>query len=469
MSGSLVPCLLRRGLMRSILLATLLLPAALLQAQAPGKPLTRMLFVFDASNSMNAFWGQQPKINTARDLLLRSLNELQGRTDVEIALRLYGHQTPIEPGKQDCNDTRLEVPFGGDAVPAIRRVLEGVRCVGTTPIARSLEKAGGDFPEGGNVRNIIILITDGIEACDEDPCAVSRALQARGIVLKPFVIGVGIEEGQQYSLRCVGNYFDASSPELFAHVLNVVVAQALNTTTCQVDLLTTAGKPLETDVAMTFFDQRTGQVMHQFEHTLNERGLPDTLTIDPLPTYRLVVHTIPPVVQKDIKLTPGLHTVIKVPAGQGQLALKLGSGMADPYGVQCLVRKAGEAGTLHVQRVNTTDRYLVGTYDVEVLTLPRMLVPDVRIEQGATNTVQIPQEGVLNVQAGAPGHGALFVVRGSDREWVADLGPHAAQEQFRLLPGSYEVVYRSTNARRTEYSIVKPVTVESGRSVTLTF
>ena len=35
--------------------------------------------------------------------------ELQGRTDIELALRLYGHQTPIEPGKQDCNDTRLEL------------------------------------------------------------------------------------------------------------------------------------------------------------------------------------------------------------------------------------------------------------------------------------------------------------------------------------------------------------------------
>lgn len=247
------------------------------------------------------------------------------------------------------------------------------------------------------------------------------------------------------------------------------MAQALNTTTCQVDLLNTAGKPLETDVAMTFTDQRTAQVLHQFEHTLNEHGLPDTLTLDPVPTYRLVVHTIPQVVLEDIKLTPGAHTVIKVPAGQGQLELKLGSGMADPYGVQCLVRKAGEATTLHVQRVNSTDRYLVGSYDVEVLTLPRMLVPDVRIEQSATSTVHVPQEGVLNVQAGTPGHGALFVVRGSAREWVADLTPRSAQEQFRLLPGSYEVVYRSTNARRTEYSIVKPVTVESGRSVTLTF
>ncbi|MBK7087144.1 MAG: hypothetical protein IPH53_21865 [Flavobacteriales bacterium] len=70
-----------------------------LLAQTPKKPLTRMLFVFDASNSMNAFWGNRPKINTARELLLESLSELDGRTDLELALRLYGHQTPDRTGQ----------------------------------------------------------------------------------------------------------------------------------------------------------------------------------------------------------------------------------------------------------------------------------------------------------------------------------------------------------------------------------
>jgi hypothetical protein len=35
------------------------------------------------------------------------------------------------------------------------------------------------------------------------------------------------------------------------------------------------------------------------------------------------------------------------------------------------------------------------------------------------------------------------------------------------LPGTYQVIYRSRNARRTELSIKKDVTIESGRSVTL--
>jgi Mg-chelatase subunit ChlD len=35
--------------------------------------LTRILFVMDASNSMNAFWGNEPKIDAARKVLLESL------------------------------------------------------------------------------------------------------------------------------------------------------------------------------------------------------------------------------------------------------------------------------------------------------------------------------------------------------------------------------------------------------------
>src|SRR5690606_5985063 len=72
-------------------------------SQDKQEPLTRMLFVFDASNSMNAFWGDRPKIETARELLLASLKELEGKPNLELALRLYGHQTPIKPGEQDCD------------------------------------------------------------------------------------------------------------------------------------------------------------------------------------------------------------------------------------------------------------------------------------------------------------------------------------------------------------------------------
>ena len=103
-----------------ILFLLALLPAS---SKAQDPPLTRMLFVMDASNSMNAYWDNRPKINTARDILLKALDELDGQDNLEIGLRLYGHQTPIRPGQQDCDDTRLEVPFSDDGPTKIRHAL----------------------------------------------------------------------------------------------------------------------------------------------------------------------------------------------------------------------------------------------------------------------------------------------------------------------------------------------------------
>ncbi|MBK9638483.1 MAG: hypothetical protein IPO63_11975 [Bacteroidetes bacterium] len=63
--------------------------------------------------------------------------------------------------------------------------MEEISPSGTTPIARSLEECGGDFPKS-QARNIIILITDGIEECNGDPCAVSASsnnLNASEIIL----------------------------------------------------------------------------------------------------------------------------------------------------------------------------------------------------------------------------------------------------------------------------------------------
>ena len=472
-----------RSLATSFLYAALALAALLVmrplatQAQdaAQQPPLTRMLFVFDASNSMNAFWGNQPKINTARELLLKSLKQLEGQPDLELALRLYGHQTRIEPGKQDCDDTKLEVPFAPGNVPAITQKMMATRCLGTTPIARSLEKAAKDFPEVANgkgqrrVRNVIILITDGIEACDEDPCVVSRALQAKGITLKPFVIGVGLTENDRYSLQCVGNYFDASTPELFEHVLQVVVTQALNSTTAQISLMTTDGKPTETDVPVTLYDQKTGQVRYHLEHTLNDRNIPDTLSIDPIFTYRVVAHTVPPSIRENVTVKPGIHNVIGLDAGMGTLLLKMGIGPPDAQQIACIVRRKGEMNTLLAQEIGTQQRYRVGTYDLEVLTLPRLTIPDVKVDQGRTTEIVVPRTGVLNVQPSVPGPGAIFHKNGDALEWVADLDPSAIRNQFRLLPGSYQVIYRSSSAHRTELSLIKDVTIESGRSATINF
>src|SRR5690606_41747816 len=93
-----------RGMPLSICLAFLLLPATAFPQQGKKETeLTRILSVMDASNTMNAFWGNEPPINAARRGLLEALAPLDQTQNVDLAQRLYGHQMRLEPGQQPCD------------------------------------------------------------------------------------------------------------------------------------------------------------------------------------------------------------------------------------------------------------------------------------------------------------------------------------------------------------------------------
>lgn len=450
-----------------ILLLSLFIYGALFaQYTTPPKyapPNTRILFIFDASQSMMAFWESDRKIHIARKTLISIIDSLETHDNVQMALRLYGHQKPVPP--QDCSDTRLEVPFGKNNAARIRQELRFVNPKGTTPIAHSLEQGAKDFPDDCyNCRNIIILITDGIEACDGDPCEVSHELQKKGIVLKPFVIGIGIDEGFRKTFECIGHYYNAADEERFAEVMEVVISQALNSTTAQVNLLDINGNPTESNVNMTFYDYYSDKIMYNYIHTMNNRGVPDTLVLDHLVTYKMRVHTIPPVDVDSFKVYVGKHTVIAADCPQGSLEVKVG-GSNQYRGLQYMVRKSGKMKTLNVQEINKKEDYLVGKYDLELPILPRMYINNVKIDQSTVTTITIPRPGILNLIKAAPGFGSIYVRRGKKKEeWVCNLDPNVKNETFILQPGKYRVVFRAQNAKQILFTINRNFEIKSGSS-----
>lgn len=422
--------------------------------------LTRILFVFDASQSMYSRWESDTRINIAKRMLSQMLDSLKNVDNLEIALRVYGHQKPVPP--QDCSDTRLEVPFHKNNIDEIKSVIQKLEPKGTTPIARSLEAAALDFPKSTPSRNIIILITDGVEACDGDPCAVSIALQKQGIILKPFVIGIGLDADFKKTFECVGQYFDASSEKQFKDVMGIVISQALNNTTLQVNLLDINENPTETDVPITFYDKKSGKILYNFVHTLNNKGNPDTLILDPLITYRMVAHTIPPVSIDSIKLTPGKHTIVGVDAAQGFLTVK--ANMQYFKDIKYLIRQKNKPTILHVAGLNDISKLLIGNYDLEILSLPRLYINDVNIRPNHTTTVQIPNPGMVTLMFDAPGIGSILLEKENQLEWVVNLD-ESTRQTFILLPGNYRVIWRSKNIKKTVYSIEKKFTIKSDTSI----
>lgn len=432
----------------------------------PKKPqdITRILFVFDGSQSMYASWQSGTKIKIAQELMNQMLDSLDAIPvkNFEIALRVYGHQSPVPP--QDCNDTRLEVPFGKNNIPRIKAKLNSIRPKGTTPIARSLERAAGDFPTKDKARNIIILITDGVEACNEDPCAVSRALQKKGIILKPFVIGVGLDESFKASFKCVGQYFDASNEKAFQKILGLVISQALNNTTAQVNLIDADGLATETNVNMTFYNRVSGKPMYNFVHTINNYGNPDTLILDPLVVYDLVVHTVPPIRKDSIQIVPGSHTIIGLDAGRGSLQLKAFGVTHNRFPVKCIVRKHNSMNTLNVQEFNTSQNYLNGLYDLEILCLPRMIEKGVKIEQSTVTSIQLPPAGIVNFNSNSPGYGSVYHVVENEMVWIFDLDDSRTQQSLNLQQGNYKVVWRPKSSKSVLYTIEKDFSIKSGDS-----
>ena len=78
--------------------------------------------------------------------------------------------------------------------------------------------------------NVLLLITDGLESCNADPCAASVALQRKHVFLKPFVIGIGAERDFGKQLECLGQYYNAAEVKTFRTVMNDVIAKTLSRT-----------------------------------------------------------------------------------------------------------------------------------------------------------------------------------------------------------------------------------------------
>lgn len=431
------------------------------QTLSAQKQNVRILFVFDASQSMLGRWQSATKMQIAVRLLNELVDSLKKEPHVDLALRVFGHQKNYPP--QDCDDSKLEIPFAKNNHERIKNFLSTIQPRGTTPIALSLEATANDFPRGGNTRNIIILITDGKEECGGDPCAVSAALQKNGVILKPFIIGIGLGDEIKTSLKCVGTYYDANTEESFRDVLKIVITQALYPTTAQVNLLDTYKKPTETNVPMTFYESRTGRMIYHFVHTMNHAGNPDTLFLDNFITYRLRVHTIPPVEKDDITITSGIHNVIAVDAPQGSLYVKING--RNQYGtVKCIVRKAGNTATLHVQDIGSSVKYLTGQYDLEILTLPRIHQKNIKISQSTTTSIEIEEAGIVNFQYGNVGYGSVFQIQKNDIEFVTDLNENTYNQSLVLQPGQYKVIFRYRLAKETILTKDRNFTVRPGES-----
>ena len=424
-------------------------------------PVTRILFVMDASRSMTGKWQGESKYSIARTILSQILDSLKTIDNVEVALRVYGHTKNFPP--QNCNDTRLEVPFSKGNIDQIKFRLKQLSPKGTSPIASSLLKSKDDFSTCSNCRNIVVLITDGIEECGGDICEVSATLQKQGIILKPFIIGIGHDTHEAYD--CAGEYYNAADKQQFTKALNIIITKVLSQTSMQVNLLDQYNRPTETNVNMTFINKNSGKIAYNFVHTLNSKGLPDTLNIDHLTQYKLVINTIPQRVIDPVLLVEGKHTMVSTSCAQGSLLVKLqGISKAD-FNPAVLIKSIKNNEVLNVQYLNNDVKYLSGKYDIDILTLPVIHLKAIDIEPDNQTKIEIENPGIATVQKSIKGYGSIYLLEGDKQILVINIGSNSNQtESLYLQPGKYRLVFRSKFVYQSATTIEKDFEIKSEKT-----
>ncbi len=448
-----------------LVIISLLFTGALAQKKTAPK-LTRILFVFDASKSMVAKHENTTRMDGAKNLFYKFVDSLSRDKTYLFALRMYGHTVKYPPG--DCKDSKLIIPFGPNNIAAIKQKVMEAKPTGITPIEHSLTEAANDFKDN-KTTNIVILITDGIEECGGDPCAARQKLVAKGIVFKPFIIGIGLSPEQIKTFECVGTFYDYDDESVFSTISNIIQQQKLIKTTAQVNLLDNKSKPLETNVNTTFYDVNKNEYKYNYIHTLNYQNNPDTLLLDDYPLYKVIAHTIPPTESKELRLASGKHNIIAIDAPQGYLQIKRNQGAYNNNEkVKCVIRKTNEVNTLNVQPLNTTEKYITGNYDLEILTLPRIYFNQINIEQAKTKTLEIPNAGVLQIRCLEAGDGSILLQRNGRLEWVCNLSSQTLQT-FHLQPGNYVGTWRAKSLKGSIYTVEKKFTIMSDMQTVIEF
>ena len=183
-----------------------------------------LMFILDGSGSM---WGQvqgKTKIEIAKEVMTDLVQNLPDTTTA--GLTAYGHRR-----QGDCQDVEQLVSLQPLNKKILIEKIESITPKGKTPIATSLMRVADTF-KGREGHNTIILVTDGIESCDADPCQVARDLAASGVVAKIHVVGFDLTGEAMDQLKCITEPSDgllvaANSAEELQSALNEVVKAAL--------------------------------------------------------------------------------------------------------------------------------------------------------------------------------------------------------------------------------------------------
>lgn len=179
-------------------------------------------FIVDVSGSMaEPLATGEIRMDAAKRVLNDVFASIPNRKGINVGLRIYGFEGDNSDATKDlsCKSSKLVVPMKGVNRDSLAQQVSELQPTGWTPIALSLQQAQKDFPAASkNVTNAVVLITDGVETCDGDPCSVAGSLQSGSKHIATNVVGLALTDEQQQTISCIaergkGQLFGAGSGE----------------------------------------------------------------------------------------------------------------------------------------------------------------------------------------------------------------------------------------------------------------
>lgn len=426
---------------------------SLMAAQSVAAEKTRVLIILDCSHSMWDRWQSDAKIKITQQVLLKFLDSVANQNEIEVALRVFGHLNKNSYG------TRLEVPFEKDNNYKIQSKIKTLVPNGACTAASALSNSLNDFPVSGASRNIILIITDGMDDCDGNICDVARQVQMSGVIVQTFILGIGDKKDFQHSLDCAGKFIYVPNEEQYTETLYNIFHMSEEKAQVVISVTDETEHLVESTLPIAFYDAQTHVVKYSTIYSIDSRYTPDTLIVDPLVEYDITLFTNPPISRKGIQFKPEQVNQLNFNIEQGSLRLRT-DGKRVNYAVpqyQILVYQKGEL--VATQLMGEQPEYLSGNYDLEVLTTPPLRLTEIAVVGSSATDLTIPTPGVANInKPKAISSGAIFAFKDGILTHVCDLNPNKVNERLLLMPGQYQLVIKPQNS--IEYNTVKTIRFE---------
>ncbi|MFY0622495.1 MAG: VWA domain-containing protein, partial [Pelagimonas sp.] len=206
-------------LFRVLTLCATALPSALVAQEAPST-----ILVLDGSGSM---WGQidgKAKITIAQSVVGDLLGTLPD--DINLGLTVYGHRE-----KGNCRDIETIVAPAPGTHATIASAVAGIKPKGKTPLSDAVRQAAESL-RYTEEKATVILVSDGRETCNADPCAVGRALEEAGVDFTTHVVGFDVsgDEVARAQLQCLaeatgGTYVQADDANTLSQALIAIAEE----------------------------------------------------------------------------------------------------------------------------------------------------------------------------------------------------------------------------------------------------